>query len=320
MSKSWMSALKQYFSMLNQLQIEGNVFEIEAYRKNDESLQKETGRILRRRETFQSRNARPVKCKTTIRQIQILSEDQEKVDIALQNHLWQLYHIRDCFLEQEDEQYRTITMREKDGRWYVDSDYIVGEEAQNSEEHPDAFRDNQEEIMPQSAEVVNKKGAYNRAMAKRYAELWWNQHNPHYPKFEVDCTNFVSQCVHEGGVTQEVTTQRNIGWWVKGKGNWSFSWSVAHSFMTYLLGANTKLPAKAELKTSADQLMIGDVICYDWDGSGRFQHNTIVVAKDPNGMPLVNAHTVNSRHRYWDYRDSHAWTEQTKYKFLHILV
>ena len=40
--------------------------------------------------------------------------------------------------------------------------------------------------------------------------------------------------------------------------------------------------------------MIGDVICYDWDGNGHFQHNTVVVAKDPHGMPLVNAHTTNS--------------------------
>ena len=63
-----------------------------------------------------------------------------------------------------------------------------------------------------------------------------------------------------------------------------------------------------------EQLMLGDVILYDWDGDGRFQHSTVVTAFDAGGMPLVNAHTVSSRHRYWDYRDSYAWTERTVYR------
>ena len=67
-----------------------------------------------------------------------------------------------------------------------------------------------------------------------------------------------------------------------------------------------------------EELLPGDIICYDWDGDGRWDHNTIVTAKDPMGMPLVNAHTVNSRHRYWDYRDSYAWTPNTRYRFYRI--
>src|SRR5699024_5626453 len=62
----------------------------------------------------------------------------------------------------------------------------------------------------------------------------------------------------------------------------------------------------------------GDVICYDFSGDGRFDHNTIVVAKDVDGYPLVNAHTDNSRHRYWLYEDSLAWTPNCKYKFFRI--
>ncbi|MNN92744.1 putative amidase domain protein [compost metagenome] len=67
------------------------------------------------------------------------------------------------------------------------------------------------------------------------------------------------------------------------------------------------------------ELDIGDVICYSWDGDGRYGHSTIVTGFDPGGMPLVNAHTVNSRNRYWDYSDSYAWTERTQYRFYHIL-
>lgn len=67
-----------------------------------------------------------------------------------------------------------------------------------------------------------------------------------------------------------------------------------------------------------EQLQLGDVIIYDWDGDGGFQHSTIVTAFDAGGMPLVNAHTTPSKHRYWDYRDSYAWTENTVYRFFRI--
>jgi hypothetical protein len=69
---------------------------------------------------------------------------------------------------------------------------------------------------------------------------------------------------------------------------------------------------------SADQLQLGDVILYDWNGDYRFQHSTIVTAFDVDGMPLVNANTVASRHRYWDYKDSYAWTEKTRYRLFHL--
>jgi hypothetical protein len=48
------------------------------------------------------------------------------------------------------------------------------------------------------------------------------------------------------------------------------------------------------------------VISYDWDGSGHYGHSAFVTVIDANGMPLVNAHSTDSKHRYWDYRDSHA--------------
>ena len=37
------------------------------------------------------------------------------------------------------------------------------------------------------------------------------------------------------------------------------------------------------------------------------------------GMPLVNAHTYNSRMRYWAYEDSSAYTPNIKYKFFTIV-
>jgi len=163
---------------------------------------------------------------------------------------------------------------------------------------------------------------YRREDAVAYAEAWWDRYNPDYEGFEVNCTNYVSQCIFAGGAPMNYTGRRESGWWYKGRANgqeqWSYSWAVAHSLQQYLSQPRS-YGLRAEEVESPKQLMPGDVICYDWDGNGRFQHNTIVTAFTPEGMPLVNANTVSSRHRYWDYRDSYAWTEQTRYRFFHIV-
>jgi hypothetical protein len=143
--------------------------------------------------------------------------------------------------------------------------------------------------------------------------------NPNYRDMTVDCTNFVSQCLYAGGAPMKYTGTRSTGWWYMPKKtgeSWSFSWSVAHALMAFLLTNLRGL--RASSVGSAAQLQIGDVICYDWEGDGRFTHNTFVTSKDAAGMPYVHAHTQNSHHRYFDYRDSYAWTPRTKYLFLHI--
>ena len=117
------------------------------------------------------------------------------------------------------------------------------------------------------------------------------------------------------------TGRRDSGWWYKGRSGgrelWSYSWAVSHALQSYLAkGAPTGL--RAVRVESPRDLALGDVIFYDWDGDGRFRHSTIVTAFDHAGMPLVNANTTASRHRYWDYRDSYAWTERTRYRFFHI--
>lgn len=156
---------------------------------------------------------------------------------------------------------------------------------------------------------------YNRLKAVQYAERWWNSYNPAYKKFEVDCTNFISQCLHEGGAPMNGYPNRSKGWWLRNS-NWSYSWSVANALRLYL--SNSRVGLRAREVSSPEQLSLGDVICYDFQGDGRFDHNTIVTGKDAFGMPLVNAHTYNSRMRYWAYEDSSAYTPNIKYKFFAI--
>ncbi|SDJ41338.1 amidase domain-containing protein [Salimicrobium halophilum] len=175
--------------------------------------------------------------------------------------------------------------------------------------HDPASRENSSSYRPQRA-------TYNRRQAVRYAERWWDGRNPAYPEFQNDCTNFISQCLRAGGGEMWGSPDRSRGWWLQ-EGNWSYSWSTAHALRWYLSGARQGLRAK-EVETP-EQLRPGDVICYDFTGDGRFDHTTIVVRKMNNGMPLVNAHTTNSRHRYWSYEDSAAYTGTIQYKFFQII-
>ncbi|MDY0406338.1 amidase domain-containing protein [Virgibacillus sp. 179-BFC.A HS] len=164
-------------------------------------------------------------------------------------------------------------------------------------------------------QVGPQRFVYDRMAAVQYAETWWNSYNPAYRQFDVDCTNFVSQCLHAGGAPMWGAPNRNKGWWYQNN-NWSYSWAVANSLRWYLSGSKQGL--KGLEVQSPQELVPGDVICYDFEGDGRYNHNTIVVAKDAYGMPLVNAHTNNSRHRYWSYEDSAAWTPEINYKFFRI--
>ena len=162
---------------------------------------------------------------------------------------------------------------------------------------------------------------YRRDLAVAYAERWWNEPNPQYEYFEVNCTNYVSQCLFAGRAPMNYTGRRESGWWYKGRVGgrewWSYSWAVADSLRRYLAMPRS-FGLRAQEVDAPEKLKLGDVICYDWDGTGRFGHNTIVTAFTADGEPLVNANTVASRHRFWDYQDSYAWTKNTRYRFFHI--
>lgn len=157
---------------------------------------------------------------------------------------------------------------------------------------------------------------YDRQAAVAYAEKWWNDYNPQFKKFDVDCTNYVSQCLFAGGAPMRGYPNRTRGWWMQNN-NWSFSWTVANALTQYLSTSKTGL--RARQVSNPKKLKLGDVICYDFQGDGRFDHTTIVTNHDADGMPLVNAHTDNSRNRYWSYEDSTAYTPNMTYKFFTII-
>jgi hypothetical protein len=178
--------------------------------------------------------------------------------------------------------------------------------------------------MPHTAAMFAGKTArtaiYDRKRAAAYADRWWEAGNPAYLEFAVDCSNYVSQCLFAGGAPMNYTNKRGSGWWYRGQSGkqelWSYSWAVADSLRRFLASSGSGL--KATQVHSPQELAEGDIISYSWLGNGHYGHSTVVAAIDGQGMPLVNAHTVSSKHRYWDYQDSYAWTAQTLYRFYHI--
>ncbi|MCF8563888.1 amidase domain-containing protein [Alicyclobacillus tolerans] len=209
--------------------------------------------------------------------------------------------------------------RWKDGKWRLDSDM------ETDERHPLAFaREAERPAKPLPMMTIQRHverttcNRYDRVKALRYAELWWNAANPDFVKLEDDCTNFISQCLFAGNLPMTGQGHRGTGWWYQFDAslkseNWSYSWTTSQALYLHLLAK-----AGAVRVDSAQDLKIGDVVFYDWDGSGKYHHTTIVTDFDNRGDPLVNAHTDASWHRHYLYLDSRAWTQRTRYAFVHL--
>lgn len=263
--------------------------------------------LMRGRDALDRRQVRLVHSKAAgdIVRVQRIA-DQTIVDYVVQ-YEWLIKQKDQLYVEERQER-RRAQLRAGDVE--IDEEMMLDEQE----------LDPTSPLLPNVVEELDEsrqKSRYNRRAAVRYAERWWNDYNPEYNRFTDNCTNFISQCLYAGGAPMNRTGQKSKGWWTDGA-SWSLSWTVAHSMRWYLSGSSKGL--KGEEKETASELEPGDVICYDFTGDGRWQHTTIVVAKDENNEPLVNAQTVNSRMRYWTYEDSTAWTPEIKYKFFKIVV
>ncbi|WP_243525711.1 amidase domain-containing protein [Bacillus pseudomycoides] len=258
--------------------------------------------LQRKRNLFQKRDAEIVKATADVSFIRQWNRKKYQ-EVDYQVHLKYLVDHHELFYMEEEQLERRVYL--EDGRIVEDKDVETKEER----------------VQGETLERETTKGnydsyQYNRLEAVKYAERWWDDRNPAYRNFPDNCTNFISQCLHAGETPMNGYPNIRKGWWQR-ENQWSWSWAVAHSFYWYLSGATTGLRAKAV--ESPGDLLLGDVIVYDFEDDGRWNHTTIVVAKDADGMPLVNAHSANSRMRYWNYEDSSKYTPQMKYKFFHII-
>lgn len=310
MSNEWRQAIRQFFDSKNRAWLSGNGEELAKFASRPEAVRTCLEDIQALHRSALDRGVQYRKSRTNLKVLKTSPATNGKIRVDLLEQSTWIYKDGEDLEHQARLQPICVTLTKTQGRWQIERLERIGEKEERG------LVKTAMDFRPLEARDTTRQVLYDRRKVQRYAELWWNGFNPQYKKFDVDCTNYVSQCLLAGGMPMAYNPRKDRGWWYRGQGNsaaWSYSWAVAHSLRYYLEGSG-----RAVAVNDPQQLMVGDVICYDWDGDGRWQHNTIIVGFDRNGMPLVNAHTVASQHRYWDYKDSYAWTEKTNYRFFHI--
>lgn len=146
-----------------------------------------------------------------------------------------------------------------------------------------------------------------RKKAVEYADRWAGaassgefgyNYNPDYPNYSGrggDCSNYVSQILHEGGF-------KTGGGWNYTSVSASRSWCNASGLATHILwsGKGYKIikGTYSQVYKEAYKLIPGDVIVYQ--EKGKIVHNAFVVGADSKGYPLVNTHTTDRYHVPWD--------------------
>ncbi|MFD0870866.1 Putative amidase domain [Chlamydia abortus] len=346
---SWKSVIYEYVDRRNRMELDYSVKPVLPYLWDEEYLDKLSKHMRRLAAVHRERGLAPVQSETRVKLI--YSQEIEGIvtaDVELRRSFE--YDVLNRRQKEERIERERLSLRQRGSHWIISR----VERPPSSEHEPGSGRVEyavnpymgdweavsqpedsayaliagmktcsmpylNREIFP-AQRMSHRVAPYDRAQAVRYADMWWDSYNPEYLAFDVNCTNYVSQCLFAGGAPMNYTGKRESGWWYRGKSgkqeNWSFSWAVSNSLQQHL--HSSKAGLRGIRVASPKQLQLGDVICYDWDGNGRFQHTTIVTAFSADGSPLVNAQTVNSKHRYWDYRDSYAWTDRTDYRLYHI--
>ncbi|MFD0696864.1 amidase domain-containing protein [Paenibacillus sp. GCM10027628] len=333
----WKTALYNYVHAKNQAELEGSAAPMEAYASDSVFLRKQDVRLRRQLDSYRDRDAKLLRSETKLR-LNGVKETAQGIVADIQLRRAMQYRIGSTLHVEERIEPERVLIEAAAGRWHVNrADAYSSEKSLPDKQHgvflpfdsaaygephraPSLPYINHSILNSGAPESLPRKIIYNRAKAVEYAEKWWNAYNPRYIEFEVDCTSYVSQCLFAGGAPMDYTGKRGLGWWYAGKQGsqelWSYSWAVANSLQTYV--SHSRKGLRGHAVNDPRELQPGDMISYDWDGDGRYQHNVIVTAKDANGMPLVNAHTYNSRNRYWAYKDSPAYTERTKYIFVRV--
>lgn len=173
--------------------------------------------------------------------------------------------------------------------------------------------------------------AYNPSQAARYARKfvnpagntgnkgeWLAFYNRDYHVRSADCTNFVSQAIHFGGLPftsswyyNDKGTKCNNTSHVAGRvGHHActdddyapYAWINVGGIKNALVGVYGTLktsPSDADVKT-------GYIVQYDWNTSQNpnWNHSTICVGTNSSGKPIVCGHTYDYYNVIWNYGGS----------------
>ena len=150
--------------------------------------------------------------------------------------------------------------------------------------------------------MVAPAAAYNRYAAENYAETYALNPNPAYRYFGEDCTNFVSQCLYAGGLTEtgKYWYGSDYAWYYDWgtRPGYSHTWTVANELYDFLdkSGRASRVSVDAPYCYKFDP---GDIIQIDSDNDGWWDHSMIVtgeiVSDDDLLMSYHTTNTLNER-------------------------
>lgn len=124
---------------------------------------------------------------------------------------------------------------------------------------------------------------YDVSAVISYAKTYWSDYNPNYSNYNDiggDCANFVSQCLHAGGL--EMTD----GWYWHSYSDRSASWVSCLSMYDYFEDAGYTIIENP----SDSQVLAGNPVLYYNSAKERWSHAAICVGNNDSGTPLVAAH------------------------------
>ena len=134
---------------------------------------------------------------------------------------------------------------------------------------------------------------YLRDKAVFYAREWALKQNPqfyHFGNLGGDCTNFVSQCLLNGGAKMNYNKE---GWFYINALNRSASWTAVNYLQNFLF--NNKSVGPFGRVTELMQIELGDII-FLRQNPNRFNHSLIVTKIEENEI-YVCAHSDDSLDR-----------------------
>ena len=135
---------------------------------------------------------------------------------------------------------------------------------------------------------------YNREEATKYATKWALSRNPAYKDYEKwggDCTNYVSQCVHAGGIPFDHEGNNILKqWYWYSDMNRTPTWTAAEPFYKYITKNNTKDTQNFGIyavEVSYNELQIGDIVQLIYENDLAY-HNMIITDVILDGGYLID--------------------------------
>ena len=117
---------------------------------------------------------------------------------------------------------------------------------------------------------------YLRDRAILYAKTWWNKRNPNYYNFDNlggDCTNFVSQCLHAGGISMNYSY---LGWYYNSPNSRSPAWTGVEEFFNFAVNNKSDIGVKVKL-CDIYEVKVGDIVQFQTLNKNRYHHTALII-------------------------------------------